>query len=38
MLTIDTQHAIAAFVATRTQKALKKLAAEHDIPLQTLSK
>ncbi len=38
MLMTDTQHAIAAFVATRTRNALKKLAAAHDIPLHTLSK
>ena len=38
MLTPDTQHAIAAFVATRTRKALEKLATAHDIPLHTLSK
>jgi crotonobetainyl-CoA:carnitine CoA-transferase CaiB-like acyl-CoA transferase len=38
MLTTDTQHTIAAFVGTRTRKALEKLAQQHDIPLHTLSK
>lgn len=36
MMAASTHHAIAQFVATRTRKALEKLALLHDIPLQTL--
>jgi hypothetical protein len=38
MLELGTRQAIAKFAANRTRKALEKLAAEHDIPLHTLSK
>jgi crotonobetainyl-CoA:carnitine CoA-transferase CaiB-like acyl-CoA transferase len=38
MLEPGTRQAIAKFAANRTRKALEKLAAEHDIPLYTLSK
>lgn len=38
MMTTSTHDAIAQFVATRTRKALEKLALQHDIPLHTLPK
>lgn len=38
MLNADTHQAIAAFVRSRTRKALEQLSTAHDIPLYTLSK